>query len=64
MKLKTGDKVKVIQCIDKSNPIEKQFMNKTGEIILMNEPNNPDIRVKFDGGLVEAFWLEELEKIK
>jgi hypothetical protein len=64
MKLKVGDKVKVTQCVDKSNLIEKQFMNKMGKIILIDELNSPDIRVKFNNDNVEAFWAEELEKVK
>lgn len=58
-----GDKVRVIECIDDSNPIEKRFMNQTGEIGKIDDSNAPSINIIFSNGLLESFWPEELERV-
>lgn len=63
MNLKVGDKVKIIECIDSSNPIEKRYMNQIGEIEKIDDSNAPSVNVIFNDGWLESFWPEELKRI-
>ena len=67
--LKIGDKIKVLNNPNNDETFNKLFISKSGLVIYydyecgcgQNFPDDPMIGVRFENGIVEEYWKEEIK---
>jgi hypothetical protein len=66
---KIGDKIKVLNNPNNDETFNKLFISKSGLVIYydyecgcgQNFPDDPMIGVRFENGIVEEYWKEEIK---